>query len=106
MREVQTATSTHKILQSTRAAIRCNMWDSDLDKPYKNIKDELTITMENVILWGSCIVIPESLQQRAIDLAHYTHQGLVKTKVSLREMAWFPRIDRMVKETIDNCIAC
>ena len=106
MREIQTATNTDKILQSLRAAIRCNMWDSDLVKPYKNIKEELTVTMQNVILRGSRIIIPESLQQRAIDLAHDTHQGLVKTKALLREKVWFPGIDRMVKETIDNCIAC
>ena len=33
-------------------------------------------------------------------------KGLVKTKALLREKVWFPGIDRMVKETIDNCIAC
>ena len=106
MREIQTATNADKVLQSLRAAICCNMWDSDLVKPYKNIKEELTVTMQNVILRGSRIVIPESLQQRAIDLAHDTHQGLVKTKALLREKVCFPWIDRMVKATIDHCISC
>ena len=106
MREIQTSTNAEKILQSLRAAIRCNMWDSDLVNPYKNIKEELTVIMQYVILQGSHIIIPESLQQRAIDLAHDTHRGRVKTKALLREKVWFPEIDRMVKETIDNCIAC
>ena len=104
--EIQTATNTDKVLQGLRAAIRCNMWDSNLVKPYKNIKDELTVTTQNIILRGARIIIPESLQQRAIDLAHDTHQGLVKTKALLREKVWLPGIDRLVKETIDHCIPC
>ena len=50
MREIQTATNADKVLQSLRAAICCNMWDSDLVMPYKNIKEELTVTMQNVTL--------------------------------------------------------
>ena len=106
MSEFQRATDADKGLQSLSAAIRCNMWDCDLVKPYRNIKDELTVTPQNIVLRGSCIVAPESLQQKAIDIAHDTHPGLVKTKALLREKIWFPGIDRLVKETIDRCIPC
>ena len=41
-----------------------------------------------------------------MELAHTGHQGIVKTKRLLREKVWFPGIDRMVKERIDNCIPC
>ena len=57
----------------------------------------------NLILCGSRIVIPTSLQQRAIDIAHEGHQGMVKTKKLLREKVWFPE---KVKKTIGGCIAC
>ena len=50
MREIQKATNADRALQSLRAAIRCNMWDSDLIKSFKNIKEELTVTMQNVVL--------------------------------------------------------
>ena len=90
MSEIQIATDADKALQSLRAAIRHNMWDCDLVKPYRNIKDELTVAPQNIVLRGSRIVIPTSLQQKAIDLAHDTHQGLVKTKALLREKVWFP----------------
>ena len=106
MSEIQRATDADKALQSLRAAIRYNMWDCNLVKPYKDVKDELTITPQNIILRGSRIVVPESLQQKAIDIAHDTHQGLVKTKAILREKIWFPGIDRLVKENIDRCIPC
>jgi hypothetical protein len=50
--------------------------------------------------------MPKSLQQQAIDIAHETHLGLTKTKALISEKIWFPNMDKMVKETIDNCIPC
>ena len=51
-------------------------------------------------------MIPSSLQQRSIDLAHEGHQGIVKTKRLLREKVWFPGIEEKVQKTIQSCIAC
>lgn len=59
-----------------------------------------------VILKDNRIVIPKSLQQRILDLAHETHQGIVKTKLMLREKVWWPGIDLGIKELIKNCIPC
>ena len=50
--------------------------------------------------------LTESLQQRAIEIAHETHPGLSKTKALVREKVWFPNIDKMVKNTEDRCIPC
>ena len=52
------------------------------------------------------MVVPTMLQKRAVEIAHEGHQGIVKTKTLLREKVWFPGIDGMVKEAIQNCIAC
>ena len=93
-------------MKGLRATIKLNEWHYDVVKPFKNIKDELTVTSNSLILRGSRIVIPESLQQRAIDLAHETHPGLSKTKALLREKVWFPNIDKIVKCTVDQCIPC
>ena len=104
--DIQKATDADKTMQSLRAAIRHNKWDCDLVKPFRAIKDELIVAPQNIVLRGSQIVVPESLQQQAIDIAHETHQGLVKTKALLREKVWFPGIDKLVKETLDRCIPC
>ena len=104
--DIQKATDADKTMQSLRAAIRHNKWDCDLVKPFRAIKDELIVAPQNIVLRGSRIVVPESLQQQAIDIAHETHQGLVKTKALLREKVWFPGIDKLVKETLDRCIPC
>ena len=104
--ELEVATNKDRILQSLCAAIRLNRWDSDAVIPFKSVRDELTIGDHNLILRGNRIVIPTSLQQRAIDLAHATHKGLAKTKSLLREKVWFPDIDNMVKYTIARCLPC
>ena len=100
--EIQEATNNNQTMKGLRASIRLNQWDNDIVKPYKSVKDELTVTSENIILRGTTIVIPESLQQKAIDLAHESHQGLAKTKALLREKVWFPGIDEATKKMIDR----
>ena len=52
------------------------------------------------------IVMPTSLRERAVALAHEGHQELVKTKKLLREKVWFPGIDECVKQAISKCMAC
>ena len=104
--EIQNAADSDKTLQSLRAAIRLNRWDCVVVKPFKSVRDELTIGAHNLILRGTRIVIPKSLLKKAVDLAHATHQGLAKTKSHLREKVWFPDIDKMAKENIDHCLPC
>ena len=60
---IQKATDTDKTMQSMRAAIRHSKWDCDLVKPFQAMKDELIVAPQNIVLRGSQIVVPESLQQ-------------------------------------------
>ena len=73
-------------------------------KQLAKVKEGLTIA--DLILCGNRIVVPTVLQKRAVEIAHEGHQGIVKTKTLLWEKVWFPGIDGMVKEAIQNCIAC
>ena len=89
LEEIETATDADRTLKGLRAAIKLDKWDYDMVKQFKTVKDELTVTTNGVILHGSRIVIPESLQQRAIDIAHETHPGLSKTKAPIQEKFGF-----------------
>ena len=106
LEEIARETKSDSTLQRLHAAIRLNMWDADCLKPYRCIKDELTIGAQGVILRGTRIIVPSSFHQRAIDIAHENHQGLSKTKALLREKVWFPGIDELAQETLRSCIAC
>ena len=102
--EISEATNADRTLQGLRAAIRTGHWETV--KQYKPIKDEITVGSNNIILRGSRIIIPDALRQRAIDIAHESHQGISKTKALLREKVWFFGMDELVQETLESCLAC
>ena len=58
-------------------------------KPSLNVKDKLSV-YNGLILRNHRLVLPHSLQNKAVHLAHTGHQGIVKTKMLLRKKVWFP----------------
>ena len=71
-----------------------------------HVKEELAVTAEGCLLRGPRLVMPSSRTQRAVDLAHQSHQGMVKTKGRLQSKVWFPLLDTMVENTVRSCAAC
>jgi hypothetical protein len=57
-------------------------------------------------LRGQRILIPASLQQQVIQLAHVGHRGIVSTKKLLRSKVYFPNMDRLVENALTQCMAC
>ncbi|XP_046841052.1 uncharacterized protein K02A2.6-like [Xenia sp. Carnegie-2017] len=72
---------------------------------YEKLKDELCIS-SGIILRKHQIIIPESLREKVVNIAHEGHMGMSKTKALLREKVWFPRIDELVNEKVKSCLAC
>ena len=106
MSEISKATDEDDSLCALRAAIRTRCWNSDRIRPFKQIKEEITIDHHNVLLRGTRIIIPTSLQQHVIQIAHEGHQGQAKTKALLREHVWFPDMEKAVKTELEHCLAC
>lgn len=79
--------------------------DPDL-QPYYLIRDELTIVDDCIARGTYRLVVPQSLQKRLIDIAHETHQGIVCTKQSLKELYWWPQMDTQVETLIKDCTTC
>ncbi|KAK0148838.1 hypothetical protein N1851_010749 [Merluccius polli] len=118
--EIQEATRTDPTLCKVIQLLKEGSWGSLSEKQdfadgvdvaalmsLRKIKDELTVTAsDDTVLRGTKIVIPQSLQNKAISLAHEGHQGVVKTKKLIREKVWFPGIDRQVETMISGCIPC
>ena len=69
------------------------------------MKDELLV-YKGTILRGNRKVVPNKLRDRAVEVAHVGHQGIVKTKRLIGEKVWFPGVDKMVKEKVDCCLSC
>ena len=117
LEEVQTETKNDPTLCKVIHFLSAGHWrhapqDSDYTdypmlKALYRLRNELTVNAgENVILRGTRLVLPTSLQHKAISLAHDGHLGIVKTKQLVREKVWFPGIDEMVEKMIKYCIPC
>ena len=107
LQEIQDATAKDHTLQNLAKVIATQRWyEAGRDVcEYQQVKQELTVA-NGVILRGTRIIVPETLRQRMIMLAHSGHQGIVKTKRLLRDSVWFPGIDGMVEEMINQCLPC
>ena len=66
---------------------------------------ELSVAKQ-FVLRGRRIVVPESLRQDIVALAHIGHQAVTKTKQYLHERVWFPKMDPMVEEQVKACKPC
>ena len=106
--EIQAATATDKILQQPISATNKGYIPAEnkhLLQPYNLVFTELSTT-QDIILRGTWLLIPETLQDKAISLAHEGHMGIVKTKQYLRASVWFPNIDKKVESKIASCMPC
>ena len=64
--------------------VHSGVWSGDTDiKPFESFRDDLSV-YEGILLRGSRIVVPTSLQKRVLKLAHESHVGIVRTKQLLR----------------------
>lgn len=103
LEEVQQATKLDATLQHVIESIQNN---KEIKMPiFQRIRNELSI-VEGVILRQKQIVLPATLHQRAISLAHKGHLGIVKTKQLLRSRIWFPSLDKMVEQIVKSCPIC
>ncbi|KAK0144487.1 hypothetical protein N1851_017148 [Merluccius polli] len=79
---------------------------AEILKKFRQISGELTVSLsDDIILRGTRIVIPASLEQRVLQLAHEGHQGIIKTKTLLRSKVWFPNIGQKAESIVKNCLA-
>ena len=99
--EVRSETQRDPQLQKVMQAVQTGLWRGDISD-FTRFKDEIYVHDE-LGLRGHR---PQSLQNRAIDIAHQSHQGIVKTKQLIREKIWFPGIDKLVENAVKSCIPC
>ena len=74
-------------------------------REFYKVREELTVTDNNILLWGMNVVIPESLRDQAVLLVHEDHQRIVKTKEFIRSKVWFPKMNDKVETAVCQCFA-
>ena len=105
LKEIRTATHCDPVLHDLCYAVKNKQALNEIKfKQHKNVAEELSV-VKGVLLRGDKIVIPTSLQNKVVKIAHEGHQGLVKTKQFLRSRVWFPRMDERVSAIVGPCVA-
>ena len=112
--DVRTATAADQHLRQISELIQSGRWyecppdmPADIFKAFKNVKDSISMNASlDIMLKGTQIVIPASLQAKVIQLAHEGHQGINKTKSLLRSKVWFPGMNTMAENAVRECIPC
>ena len=105
--EIIQATEKDEAVIALKNAVTSGSWDDPKVKPYSMLKDKITVDHNNkILLRGTRIIIPASLQKCTIQIAHEGHQGQARTKALLRETVWLPGIDEQVRTELEHCLAC
>ena len=79
--------------------------DKDIE-PYIHVKEELSMA-EGLIFRENRIVLPEKLQRKVVKIGHNLgHLGKTKTKSMLRGKYWFPYMNSIIDNAIDQCYEC
>ena len=74
-------------------------------QPYFSRSSEITC-VQGVLLWGSRVIIPQSLQKRILEELHSDHVGVSKMKAMARCHFWFPGLDKQIENLARTCTNC
>jgi len=104
MEEIQKATEEDEELCGVMRHLQ-NSHEDKYKGVYKKDITEMSVC-DDIVLKGTRIVMPESLRNRTLKLAHETHQGIVRTKQLMREKVWWPSLNKDIEKLISTCHVC
>ena len=68
-------------------------------------KDDLAV-IDDVVMKGRCIIIPEDLKQQVLDQLHVNDIGIEKTKLLICGSVFWVNINNDIENHVKNCIMC
>ncbi|XP_055602843.1 uncharacterized protein K02A2.6-like [Uranotaenia lowii] len=104
LEDIKKETQLDKIIQAVMKAVESGSWPSELYQ-YEAFSKELGIA-NGILIRENRIVLPMSLRQKALNIAHRGHPGSVTMKRNLRENVWWPCMDKDVANRIQECAGC
>eukprot|EP00057_Strongylocentrotus_purpuratus_P008996 XP_011663470.1 PREDICTED: uncharacterized protein K02A2.6-like [Strongylocentrotus purpuratus] len=106
--DIRSETARDSALQATIEAYRSGKWENlkGSHRAMWNVRNEIAVTEDDIVLRDKRIVIPEALHKRIIDIAHESHPGIVRTKALLRSKVWFESLDSKVESLVKDCPVC
>ncbi|XP_044760910.1 uncharacterized protein K02A2.6-like [Coccinella septempunctata] len=103
--DIVTASKEDDEIRVAVGKINQDSWETTEKNIYFPFRWELT-SLGPMILRGNKIVIPQTLRQRTLELAHEGHPGETVMKRRLRAKVWWPGIDRETENFVKRCRDC
>ncbi|KAF0287837.1 uncharacterized protein FJT64_013763 [Amphibalanus amphitrite] len=76
-------------------------------RDYFAVRNELQVRQDGVVLRGpDRAVVPAALRSKYLQLAHRAHDGVVRTKQLLRDLAWWPGMSKDAAALVADCPSC
>ena len=104
-REIERASDADKKLSNVRKCVQTEMWHKLENKRYLLVRNELSV-IGKVVLRGTWIIIPSSLRDQVLHLAHEGHPGIVSMKRRLHTKLWWPLWDKDAEVCCKTCHPC
>ena len=76
-----------------------------LCKPYWTYREEITID-DGILMKGSRIIIPKSMQPEILTKLHTSHLGTEKTKLRAKTSVFWRNINRDIEDMTKSCMSC
>ncbi|KAM7283094.1 uncharacterized protein ISCGN_000254 [Ixodes scapularis] len=74
-------------------------------KSYFAVREQLS-QVDRLLLNAEKIVVPTSLRDQVIEMAHTTHQGIRRTTGLIKELYWWPQVSLHIKQYVQHCTIC
>lgn len=72
---------------------------------YWKVKGEISVC-NDVLLYGTRIVVPKSLQTETLQKIHQGHQGIHKCHQQVSSSVWWPDVTKDIKDLVKSCHNC
>lgn len=105
--ELEVASAKDPEMSELREFLHRGVWNytSQQIKPYHAFRNELG-KVGDLVVRGSRLIVPRSLRDRMLNLAHEGHPGRTKMQQRLRQTCWWPGMDDSVTRVVDSCAGC
>ena len=74
-------------------------------KKYWGEKDKLSV-VDDLLLHGTRVVVPESLQYEILMKIHHGHQGIQRCRLRVSSSVWWPGVSKQVESFVRRCSTC
>ncbi|KAF0308589.1 uncharacterized protein FJT64_020198 [Amphibalanus amphitrite] len=110
--DVCAASAADPVMEQLRSVIRTG-WPAAArqctpeTRDYFAVRNELQVRQDGVVLRGpDRAVVPAALRSKYLQLAHRAHDGVVRTKQLLRDLAWWPGMSKDAAALVADCPSC